>query len=240
MSLQPVIRSSVAGAVYDQLSGEILAGRYDPGQALPAERALADLLGVNRGAVREAIQRLSAAGLVESRQGAGTVVLDYRRSAGLDLLPALLVQRDVVDPAAVRAVAELRSCIGIDAARRAATRRTDGDRARLRAAGQAMAQGIDLAERQQAALELWDAVIDASDNIAYRLALNSLMRAYQPMHALLRGLLADELDDVVGHQRVIDAIDDGDGDAAADAARTLLARGADALTAIATAIGGSP
>ena len=240
MSLQPVARSSVSGAVYEQLSGEILAGRYDAGQALPAERILAELLGVNRGAVREAIQRLAGAGLVESRQGAGTVVLDYRLRAGLDLLPALLVGEEGVDAGAVRSVAELRACIGADAARLAAGRADAAARQRLEACGRALAQAPDLAARQAASLAMWEAVVDASDNIAYRLAMNSLRRAYEPVQEMLRGVLSDELDDVDGHQAVIAAVLAGRPEDALQRARTLLARGGDALAAIALALGGRP
>ena len=73
--------------VFDQVLGEVLGGELTPGQALPAERRLAEVLGVSRPAVREALQRLSQAGLIEVRQGDTTTVRDFRRHAGLDLLP---------------------------------------------------------------------------------------------------------------------------------------------------------
>ncbi|MCK6502093.1 GntR family transcriptional regulator [Myxococcota bacterium] len=236
MTLQPIRRSSVADAVHEQIRGEILTGRYDPGQALPAERNLAELLGVNRGAVREAIQRLATEGLVASRQGAGTVVLDFRQQAGLDLLPSLLVGEAGIHGPAVRAVAELRACIGADAARLAATRLTPAAAARLSACAEEMARATDLSARQQAALDLWQAVIEASDNLAYRLAMNSLTRAYQPVQALLAQVLAPELDDVASHQVVVQAILDRDADAAFTQARALLSVGGQALTAVALAL----
>ena len=242
MSLHPVPRVSLSEGVVDQLMGEILAGRWDPGQALPSERTLAELLGVNRGAVREGIQRLSAAGLVQARQGDATRVLDYRETAGLDLLPRLLLRADgQVDGAVVRAIAELRACIGSDAARLAAGRVDPKASARLQACAQAMADAPDRPARQVAALALWSAVIDAADNVAYRLALNSLVRSYLPVQALLCDLLAEELDDVAGHRAVVDAILRGRAELARDAAAALLSRGGEALSTLSLWLdGGAP
>lgn len=241
MAFEPIARSSLAESVVDQLADEILAGRIAPGDALPSERSLSELLGVNRGAVREAIQRLAAQGLVRPQQGSGNHVLDYRQEAGLDLLPRLLVRGGgQVDPAAVRSVAELRACIGADAARLAAARATPAQRRALVELGERLAAAPDRAARQALALELWQAVVDAADNIAYRLALNSLVRAYAPVQALLRDLLADELDDVEGHRAVVRAIEQGHSQPARDAAAALLARGSDALSSLALLLGTLP
>src|ERR1700760_5108703 len=61
------------------LAGELRAGIRDgrrrPGTALPATRLLADDLGVSRGVVVEAYQRLREEGVVSARSGAGTTVL---------------------------------------------------------------------------------------------------------------------------------------------------------------------
>jgi DNA-binding FadR family transcriptional regulator len=140
----------------------------------------------------------------------------------------------------VRAVAELRACIGADAARLAATRLRPAAAARLSACAERMARADDLPARQEAALALWEAVIDASENLAYRLAMNSLKRAYQPVQALLAQVLAPELDDVAGHQAVVRAILDRDADAAFPRARALLSVGGDALAAVALALEAQP
>ena len=67
MALQPVIRRSVPEAVFDQIATDVLSGEMRPGAALPSERRLAEVLGVSRPAVREALKRLSAVSLVEVR-----------------------------------------------------------------------------------------------------------------------------------------------------------------------------
>lgn len=232
MDLHPVSHISVADAVERQLSAAIVAGIFAQGRALPAERQLAETLGVNRGAVREAIQRLAAAGLVQSRQGQGTIVLDYRRESGLDLLPSLLLQQGSVHGPTVRAIAELRACIGVDAARLAALRRAEPQAQSLRAALDAyLAAGQG--QRQRPALRLWEEVVEASDNLAYRLAFNSLRRCYEPILDLLGGLLTQEIEDQAGHVSMVEAIVAGQPQLAEQHARALLAQGSAALQAMA-------
>ena len=89
---------------------------------MPSERRLAEVLGVSRPAVREGLKRLSAAGLVEVRQGGVTTVRDFRRHAGLDLLPRLLFRNGELDFAVYRSVLEARLRTGPKVAELAAER----------------------------------------------------------------------------------------------------------------------
>ena len=59
----------------DALRTSIIAGRLTPGTSLPATRVLAEELGVSRGVVVEAYQRLHEEGLVSARPRTGTTVL---------------------------------------------------------------------------------------------------------------------------------------------------------------------
>src|SRR6476469_7717251 len=112
MPLQPVTRRSVPDEGFDQVLAEVVDGAWGPGEPLPSERRLAEVLGVSRPAVREALQRMAQTRLVEVRQGGATTVRDFRRHAGLDLLPALLVRGGSVDLTVVRSVVEARLLIG--------------------------------------------------------------------------------------------------------------------------------
>lgn len=76
MPLQPVHRRSVPDEVFDQVLGEVVGGGLAPGEQLPSERRLAEVLGVSRPAVREALQRMSATRLLDVRQGGSTTVRD--------------------------------------------------------------------------------------------------------------------------------------------------------------------
>jgi GntR family transcriptional regulator, transcriptional repressor for pyruvate dehydrogenase complex len=232
--LRPVHRRSVPDEVFDQLVDDIVSGDLRAGEALPSERQLAEVLGVSRPAVREALQRLAHAGLIEVRQGDATTVRDYQRSAGLDLLPRLLTAGGAPDLDVVRSVLEVRLTLAPDVARRCAQRREDAHLARLR---QHLAE-LEAAEGDPAAAQphvdgLWDAIVDGSANLVYRLLFNALQAAYLPTMALLTDALADELTDLDGYRMLVDAIDRGDGAQAAAIARRLVGRGtAGAMTAL--------
>lgn len=71
----PIARTSLPDAVFDRLAGRILDGDLTAGDRLPGERALADALGVSRIVVREALGRLRARGLIEIRPGVGAFVV---------------------------------------------------------------------------------------------------------------------------------------------------------------------
>jgi len=238
MPLQPVSRRSVSDAVYDQLVTEIVGGHLEAGDTLPAERSLVDVLGVNRQAVREALKRLHQAGLVEIQHGGSTRVRDYRTSAGLDLLPELLVRPDgTFDAAVVRSVMEMRACIGPDAARLCALRAVPPLAEQLvEMADEMLAADRDLARLAELDWDFWDLVIDGADNIAYRLAYNSLRHSSQPLLDALAVVLADELLDVDAHRAIATAIATDDEVGAEHAAGALLAKGSAATAATLVAL----
>jgi GntR family transcriptional repressor for pyruvate dehydrogenase complex len=234
MPLRPVKRKSVSDAVFEQLSDEIVAGRLGAGESLPAERTLTELLQVNRQAVREALKRLGEAGLVETSHGGSTRVRDFRRGASLALLPRLMLRADgTVDPATVRSVMEMRAAIGPDLVRRAAERATGDQAGAIGAVVDRMAaEGDEPAALVRLDLQFWDELVDASDNVAYRLAFNTLRAAYEPVADVLADVMAGELGDLRSHRAIADAVAGADGDAAERAARRLLAKGTAAITAL--------
>ena len=88
---ETVAKQSLSEAVFAQLRSRIISRELASGDELPSERILCEMLGVNRGAVREGIKRLQQAGLVQVRHGGPTVVLNFEEEAGLEMLPALLI-----------------------------------------------------------------------------------------------------------------------------------------------------
>ncbi len=75
MRFKPIKPKKVSSQIADQIRESILAGDFTPGDKLPPERELAEMFGVSRPSVREALNILASAGLVMSYQGGGTVVL---------------------------------------------------------------------------------------------------------------------------------------------------------------------
>jgi DNA-binding FadR family transcriptional regulator len=217
LQLEPVQRRLVSEAVFDQLLADVLAGRLAPGDALPSERSLSEALEVNRHAVREAIKRLQQAGLVQVAQGGATKVLDWRRSAGLDLLTSLAgAARGAEQKALLKDIVEMRAVVGADVARCCAQR---APHTRL----EPVDQSLPFEQRAEAYIAFWEAVTEGAANLAYRLALNTLVAA-QRSGPIDPHIYAAEIDDPDAQQALADAIANRDPEAAHTAAHALLSR----------------
>ncbi|CDP82052.1 MULTISPECIES: FadR/GntR family transcriptional regulator [Mycolicibacterium] len=231
MALQPVNRRSVPEDVFEQIVDEVLSGQMQPGEPLPSERRLAEVLGVSRPAVREAIKRLTEAGLVEVRQGDATTVRDFRRHAGLDLLPRLLLRAGELDVSVVRSILETRLHNGPKVAALAAERAPAELVAKLGSTVESLAAEQDPVEQQLLALAFWDLVVDGADSIAFRLMYNTLRQTYEPALPALATMMAAEVGRPDAYRRIVEAIEAGDPAAADRAAQELLGPATDALTA---------
>jgi DNA-binding FadR family transcriptional regulator len=87
---------SLAKALTAELVERIVRGAYEPGSALPPEPVLCETYSVSRTVVREAVKILQEKGLVQVRQGVGTVV---NPAAMWDLLDELVLAAAIaVDP----------------------------------------------------------------------------------------------------------------------------------------------
>lgn len=228
--LRPVQRRSVPDEVAEQLTDVIVTGEVPPGDQLPSERDLAERLGVSRPTVRAALTRLAAIGLVETRQGGGSTVRDFRRHAGLDLLPRLLLGRGGVDLRVVRDIVEARSSLGPQvaamAAEATADQAADDD---LLAMARAVDAGEDNVVRQRAATAFWDGVVDRCGSIVFRLLYNQLRSAHEPALPALADLLSAETDRPELFVELAEAIVAGDAELASERAASLLALGEAAL-----------
>lgn len=236
MALQPVSRRSVPEDVFEQILADVLSGEMRPGEPLPSERRLAEVLGVSRPAVREALTRVAAAGLVEVRQGDATTVRDFRRHAGLDLLPQLLLRNGQLDVSVARSILEARLHNGPKVAELAAQRRPAGLGDVLEESIAALASADDPVEQQRQALKFWDHVVDGADSIAFRLMFNTLRAAYEPALPALATLMAAEVGQTQAYRTLAREIIAGEPAAAATAARELLEPATTALVAALNAL----
>jgi GntR family transcriptional repressor for pyruvate dehydrogenase complex len=194
MALREIRNRSLSDQVFEQLTAEIISARYPAGDSLPAERALATTLGVNRHVVREAIRRLEQIGLVRVAQGGSTRVLDYRAHAGLDLL-GLLANHARGGAESMRfwlSMLEMRIAIAAELARLCARR---ADRSLQR-------ELLELSEQMQRAesdldvhaldVRFWERLSEGSGSLVGRLALNSLLRASAALGELAHQWSAEE------------------------------------------------
>ncbi|CRK59635.1 Transcriptional regulator, GntR family [Alloactinosynnema sp. L-07] len=215
-------RTSVPDEVFAQLIRAVMDGGIPAGDSLPSERKLAEVLGVSRPAVREALQRMSQAGLVDVRQGDGTVVRDFRRSAGLDLLPRLLLRGGTIVPSVVRDILDARLAIGPEIAALAATRSGESLKAPLDDVIEHLASEHDPITSQRHALTFWDHIVDGSDSVVFRLMFNSLRAAYEPALDVLAPIMVAEVSRADAYRVLAAAITSADPESARQSADELL------------------
>jgi DNA-binding FadR family transcriptional regulator len=212
--------ATLSEQIYALLRADILGDRYAPGDPLPSERRLSEELVTSRHGVREALKRLQQAGLVSITHGGATRVRDWRRHGGLELLLEGEVPEALNAP---RAAMEMRACIGADAARLAAERADLVLKADIRARAEQLAAVEDLGARNAHYEVLWDMIVEGSGNIAYRLALTTLVER-QRIASLEAGAVRGELHDAPAIRELAGAIASGDAQDAHACARELLER----------------
>lgn len=127
---QPKRRAEILVA---RLSQYIRDGVLKRGEKLPPEVEIGSSEGFSRSVVREAILRLQAAGLVETRRSVGTFIVDMPPPQELRLGPETITTLEEV-----LQLIELRMSLEVEAAAMAARNRTEGQLADIQHALQAM------------------------------------------------------------------------------------------------------
>lgn len=74
MEVKPVKKETLTEQIMNQLAEQITSGELKPGERLPDERSLAEMFGVTRSRIREALRALSLIGLIDIRPGGGSFV----------------------------------------------------------------------------------------------------------------------------------------------------------------------
>ena len=128
-ALSPVERNSLADQVAKKILDLVRTGNLKPGDQLPTERDLAQMLQVSRPSVREAMRGLQILGVVKTRQGGGACISSLDAADLLGPLQFLIT----LNAQNVDALYESRVLIDGGIARMAAVRLSDQDIERLNA-----------------------------------------------------------------------------------------------------------
>ncbi|MCP2274746.1 MULTISPECIES: FadR/GntR family transcriptional regulator [Nocardia] len=212
--MQPVRRTSLIAQVTEQLRAEIRSGRWAIGSRIPTEPELTELTGTGRNTVREAVQALVHAGMLERRQGSGTYVIAASEVGGtLGKYFADAEERDVL---------ELRLALDTTAAALAARRRDDADIANLRRLLEERSHHWDADTHSAIAADvaLHRAIVVASHNAVYLEFYDSLLPTIEQVIRSRTSKSDDSYD--AEHNELVQAVVDGDADRAAQAARCFL------------------
>ncbi len=207
--------------IYEEIARQIerLIAEMKPGDMLPPERELSRMFGVSRGSVRDAIRKLESVGLVEPRQGSGTVVRDVSAELLAAPLTTLLTQKRNM----VTELIEVRKMVEPPLAARAASHATAEELADMEA----------ILGRQAARMRQGELAIEEDSEFHYAIALaanNSVvLKVLDVLMDLLRETRERSLQvsgrlekSFAGHQRILAALKRRDSAAAESAMRRHL------------------
>ena len=146
--LRPLTHTPLHQLILEQLHELMMAGEVKPGDPLPAERSLAEILNVSRGTLREAFRILEHQGIIETRPGGGRRlrhlpsdgifvspaehINSLRRAAAVDLMEARqALEERIVELACERAtISDLEDIYkALNASEGHASEESDGDQA---------------------------------------------------------------------------------------------------------------
>jgi DNA-binding FadR family transcriptional regulator len=153
----------VSRGIADRIITAIAVGAYSPAERLPPERELAVLLGVSRVTVREALQRVSELGLIESRRGrgGGTFVTSLSWE---DVAPETARRTLEVELPRLRELFDYRCLVEGTVARAATERRSAEDVARMKTALEEFRRADGMAEARRLDRQLHALVGAAAKN----------------------------------------------------------------------------
>jgi GntR family transcriptional regulator, transcriptional repressor for pyruvate dehydrogenase complex len=215
-TFEPVKRTKVYAEVASQISRLIEAGRFKPGDRLPPERDLAEMFGVSRTSVRDAIRVLEMRGFVEPRHGEGTLV----KQVPIDAIVGPLADALVSSKNLTADLFDMRKMLEPPLARAASLRATAEDLKVMK----------DILKRQAERVRAGEIAIEEDNAFHYQIATAARNQVVLAVMDLVMELLQESRarslqgpgragKSLDGHRRILFAIRNGDPDLAAEAMR---------------------
>ena len=218
-SVKPEFEAIRKQRVHEEVAKQIeqvILKKLSPGDKLPAERELAEMLGVSRSSIRDALRRLEMVGLVEPRQGAGTVVREISHEALVgQMTNAIAHKRQMVGD-----LLDFRKMLEPPMAARAAENAT----------GEEIARMEDILRRQDHKVRGGEPAVEEDSEFHYCIARASgnsvVLKVMDVVMDLLRETRSRSLQSagrpqksLAGHRKILSAIKRHDGAAAEVAMR---------------------
>ncbi len=205
--------------VYEEVAKQIerlILKKLQPGDKLPSERELAETLRVSRSSIRDAIRGLELMGLVEPRQGAGTIVREISADALVNPFANALKRREAL----VSELLDFRKMLEPPLAARAAKHASVDE----------VAEMEEILQRQAEKQDKGEAAIAEDSEFHYSIALASRNSVVLKVLDILMDLLRDTRErslqvegrpqkSLAGHRRILAAIRRHDAEAAKAAMR---------------------
>jgi GntR family transcriptional repressor for pyruvate dehydrogenase complex len=219
VTFNPEFETVRRNKVYEEVARQIerlILKKLQPGDKLPSERELAETLGVSRSSIRDAIRSLELMGMVEPRQGAGTIVREISSDSLANPLANVLKRKEEL----VSELLDFRKMLEPPLAARAATRVSADE----------ISEMEEILQRQQEKQSLGEAAVAEDAEFHYSIALASgnsvVLKVLDILMDLLRGTRERSLQvegrpqkSLAGHRRILAALKRHDAEAAKAAMR---------------------
>jgi GntR family transcriptional repressor for pyruvate dehydrogenase complex len=208
--------------IYEEVAKRIerfIAEELRPGEKLPPERRLVEIFRVSRSSVRDAIRSLELMGLVEPRQGVGTVVCEPSAALVVPISNVLMQRRKSVSE-----LLDVRRILEPALAARAARNASDED----------LVEMEDIVKRQEQKARRGEPAIEEDAEFHYSIALAGKNTVVLKVLDVLMDLLRDTRErslqvdgrlrkSLAGHKRILAALKKHDAMAAESAMRSHIA-----------------
>jgi len=212
---ESIRRNKVYEEVARQLERMILK-KLHPGDKLPSERELSETLGVSRSSIRDAIRSLELVGLVEPRQGSGTVVREISADTLMNPLASVLRHKMEL----VGELLDFRKMLEPPLAARAATHASEEE----------LSEMEEILRRQESKLRSGELAVEEDSEFHYAIAMASGNSVVLKVLDILMDLLRDTRErslqlegrpqkSLAGHRKILAAIKKRDAEAAKAAMR---------------------
>ena len=204
-----------SGKIVRLIESEILSGKLPVGQRLDSEEKLCERFGVSRTMIREAIQQLRGRGLLRTIKGSGTFIAESNLDTLANAMEAYSVLAEDID---FLELIDFRILIETECARLAAIHSGEGVIRELRQVMHAMRKNhTDRDEFSGLDIAFHLAIARGSGNRIYATVLRALEKKSIDYARKNRGDSDWQSSIVRDHQAILDAIENGKADAAADA-----------------------
>jgi GntR family transcriptional regulator, transcriptional repressor for pyruvate dehydrogenase complex len=213
------IRKDKIGQEVARRIEKLIAEELKPGDKVPPERQLAEMFNVSRSSIRDGIHTLEIAGLLERRQGAGTVVREVSISTVANPLSSVLVGKRQL----VSELLDVRKMLEPGLAARAAANATVDD----------LGEMEEILRRQREKVARGEPTIDEDSEFHYAIALAANNSVILKVLDVLMDLLRDTRErslqvegrlqkSFAGHRQILSALKRRDPEAAEKAMRRHL------------------
>lgn len=226
--LIPVPTQKASEAICGQISELIMSGELKPGDRLPSERNMMDMLKRSRPTIREALRMLEQRGLIRTIPGSGGAEVMSPSSQSVEEPLENMITLNQISPSEL---VEFRELIEIAAVRWAATRHTAEDlQAISDLLNQTESKTNDFGELVKLDIAFHQAVAEAGhnrlsalvDRVVHQMVLNILKTAYEKKNNDEKQEMMSTI--LKSHKVIFEAIKSGDPDLAAQKTKTHISR----------------